>query len=158
MNLSFELTIFEQQSYKQGAGGSAHQYEYDAYPIPGIPRKLGIPGLDKITASHSDVYEATNLAKTVTNMVEPDREQILERYKKENLGQCEAQRQIRSLTYDINQVLVPVRIRLSHINNREFSVRALNFNPFSTKPAFVDRKSLCINPGEETLFRIFRLT
>ena len=47
---------------------------------------MEIPGLDKIAETHPEVYEATNLAKTVANMVAPDRERILERYKNANLA------------------------------------------------------------------------
>ncbi len=86
IDFSIEVTVFEKQPRRRGAGGNAFQPECDATLNTGIPGRMNIPGLDKIAKTHPIVYAATDLARTVAQMVERDPEKLINRYKAKNLA------------------------------------------------------------------------
>ncbi len=86
IDFSIQVTVFEKQPKKRGAGGNAFQPECDATLNTGLPGRMKIPGLDKISKTHPTVDAATDLAKTVAHMVESDPEKFMQRYKKSNLA------------------------------------------------------------------------
>ena len=86
VDFSIEITVFEKQPEKRGASGNAFQPECDATLNTGIPGRMKIPGLEKIADTHPTVYAATDLARTVTNLIGSDPKPLLNRYKDCNLA------------------------------------------------------------------------
>ena len=86
IDFSIEVTAFEKQPEKRGAGGNAFQSECDATLNTSVPGQMKIPGIEKLAKTHPIVDAATDLAKTVAHIVECDPQKFVERYKTRNLA------------------------------------------------------------------------
>ncbi len=86
IDFCIEVTVFEKEHEKRGAGGNAFQLECDATLNTDVPGQMKIPDLDKIAKTHPIVYAATDLANTVARMVERDPRKLIECYKAKNLA------------------------------------------------------------------------